>query len=760
MFKRTGVKAVAAAILVLFAASLFAGALGKHETRLFSFESGTTEGWHGANKLAKAVSVATMPEATDGTKMLKVDLTGVNNWNQDAMIFDGPFTADWAKLQSISVDVFLPEASTAGMTYHELYLVISGKANAWYQLKKPLNKGMNNLTFKIDNAKVQGQLWHVYFVVNTSEPWKGPIYLDNIVGKLKGEPGTVTGKVVDSVNGSGVANTLVVLGDQLGKTDGSGKFTMTVPEDSYKAEFAIYGYVKKTVEGIEVLANKTKDMGEVAIVKQKEPKKDPVTVTIDASRVTRTIDPHKLYGNNIAAWHPVTGYRDNVAIEKLKKLNLTYYRMPGGDYGNQYDWKTGDVYSYDGNVSWTPELNYFGGMVPFIKRMEKEMGNVEVLPIINILSPAKRTIQQRIDYGIEWLLDMRNKGLKFNYVEIGNEMDNKPQVPGPSSQKDIFNSPTDLKNLQWWTLVDNYSKVFNKASYDIKTKVDKNLKIMGPIPMQPMNQERKEGEPWKADKNAPYWVEKFLSKSWQYVDVLTVHEYPLWANNNAVALLKKPQETWPSYMPKYKEWIKKYVNSKKGYENKKIEIALTEWNSGDENSMTATIDNALFCADYLGSFIKQGGDIALMWDLYTQKPGLGGGHGVIDAENDQTSKFSERSHYWVMMLYGKYFNGKMLTTNSSSPNLSVYSAINKDNKLVIVGINKTKLSSAEATFAIDGTGVGSGKAYQLSDKEFVWSKDLYRPIVNSGPSEINVNGGTNFKYSFPPYSIPVIELIR
>ncbi|HRU38713.1 MAG TPA: hypothetical protein P5511_02455, partial [Candidatus Goldiibacteriota bacterium] len=543
-----------------------------------------------------------------------------------------------------------------------------------------------------------------------------------------------------------------------------GYFKATVPEDVYKGAIVSYGYRDKNIE-VTVPAGQTTKLGDIELIKIKAPTVEQVNVNIDITKVIREIDKHKLYGQNAAPWHKPDGYRSNEAIEKLKRIGLTFLRIPGGDYVNLYDWKTGAVYRWDGSVNWTPEFNYMGGMVPFIKRMENVMGqgSMEVLPGINVMTPLNKSIEQRIDYSIEWLQHMKNMGLKYRYVEVGNEPDNKPATPGPKQVKGKkwYETPGDPKVTQWWTNVDNYSKVFNLASEKIKKAFPQdNLKIMGPCPMQPMNKERLAGEPWKAesDPKAPVIVEKFLKNSGKYVDVLVVHEYPLWANNDARALLEKPQTTWPVYMPKFRSWIKKYVNSIPGRENDYIEVALTEWNSGDENIMTAQIENALFCADYLGSFMKEGGDLAFVWDLYTQKPGTGGGHGLLDSENDPTSKFSERSHYWVFDMYYNEFGTKMVQCSSDSDKLSVYAAMKDENTISVMAINKTKLAVSNAKFNVEGFKPGnSAKVIQLSDKEYVWSKELYRPIVNSGPSrfEVNLKDGA---YEFPPYSVTIIQL--
>ncbi|MCE5299550.1 MAG: carboxypeptidase regulatory-like domain-containing protein [Spirochaetia bacterium] len=765
--RKTALAVLTAVFLAVAALPLFAVPEGediaaRHKVKLWTFESKSTEGWKGAGKYANACSVSTDTEGvTEGKYCMKVDLTGSKDWNQDLMVNAGPFTPEMTKLTEVTIDVNVPAATVAGLEYQEMYLVISSKANNFYQMKSPLLVGKQTVKFKVDPGKVSkspGDIWQFYLVTNNSQPFKGAIYIDNISGKVLGEPGTAKGKVTDKDTGAGIPNARVVIGDKLVMTDSSGNFKMDVAEDVYKMAVVAFGY-KDFSKEVTVRANQTNDMGNSAMFKKPVPKVKPVNITIDPSSVIREIDKHKMYGENIAAWHKVDGYRDAEALNKLKKIGATFYRIPGGDYGNLYDWKSGDVYRFDGTKNWTPELNYMGGMVPFFKRMEALMpGRIEVLPIINIMSPAKKTIGERIDYGIEWLQDMKDKGLRVRYVEIGNEMDNKPETPGPKKKEGVkfYDAPTDMKNIHWWTVIDNYSKVFNEAAYRIK-KFDKSLKIMGPCPMQPMNQQRAAGEPWKAaGTDAPFWIERFLQKSAGYVDTIAVHEYPFWANNDSRQLLSKAQTTWPVYMPKYRNWIKKYVNSK--YPNKYVEVALTEWNSGDENVMTAMIENALFCADYLGSFMNMGGDMAFVWDIYTQKPGLGGGHGLMDQENDPTSKFSERGHYWVFDMYYNAFGTKMVKCASDNPDLSVYAAMVNDNTISIMAINKTKLSISSAKIAVAGWNLSSNaKAWQLSDREYVWSKELYRPIVNSGPSvmEVNLKNGT---YDFPPYSVTVLQV--
>ncbi len=726
-----------------------------HNIVLWNFEDGTTDGWHGAGaKWGKASSVNNKSDfVSEGKYSLEINCKGSTDWNQDAAVNDGPFPKEFQKLVEITMDVFVPAETLKGMEYAELYFVISGAANTWYQLKQQLNQGWNNLVFKVDTANVRGEIWHTYIVVNSTEPFNGPIYVDNVKARVQGPLGEIKGKAIDKDSKQPLKGACFVIGDTLVKTDDGGNFQANVYEDEYsKLAIIMPGYMDKTMDKVVVWGGKTTDLGEVLVTKKSEPKEEQVNVTVDASKVIREFDPHKVYGNNAAVWDKKDGFVDNIALEKIRKSGATLIRFPGGDYGNLYNWKTGEVYKWDGSVSWTPEMNYYM-FIAFMKRLDPI--NAEVLPTLNVMTPPNKTLVERVKFQIEWLKDMREKGLKFRYVEIGNEPDNKPAVKAPSDMKKLAKKKD---GTEFWTSIDDYCAVFNEAASIIKKEIP-DVKILGPVPMQPMNQLRLEGEPWKAegDPKAPFWLERFLKLSGKYVDVLVTHEYPLWANNSTVALLKRPQETWPVYMPKIKAWMKKYVPEKADT----MEVALTEWNSGQENPTTAQLINGLFAADYLASFIKSGGDIACIWDMYTQKAGQGGGHGVLDEEFDPSNKYAERSSYWALYMMYNMLGKKMVKADSNNQDLSVYATMLDDGNLAIMAINKTSLSKCKATIDISGFNVGNGTAdaWQFSDKEYVWSTMLFRAIINSGPSQFQINNVKNtFTEDFPPYSITILHI--
>jgi hypothetical protein len=153
-------------------------------TMLWNFESNTTDGWHGNGKWGKRMTVNADPKlATEGKYSLKIDAKGCSGWNQDVAIFEGPFNANFGKFTSISMDVIVPKESIAGTEYAQIFLVISGAANSWYQVPQGLKEGLNKLVYTIDPANTSGDIWKMYFVFNSGKAFSGPVYIDNVVGR-------------------------------------------------------------------------------------------------------------------------------------------------------------------------------------------------------------------------------------------------------------------------------------------------------------------------------------------------------------------------------------------------------------------------------------------------------------------------------------------------------------------------------------------------------------------------------------------------
>ena len=152
---------------------------------LWNFEKGTLEGWHGSGAWANACSITREARyVTEGRAALKLDCSGSTDWNQDLAVNDGPFPRDIHHLIQVAVDVTAPEASVSDMDYCEIYLVFMCHPNGWYQIKRQFRPGRQTITFDVDPSRIQQEIWHVYLVLNSSQPFKGPVYVDRITGKV------------------------------------------------------------------------------------------------------------------------------------------------------------------------------------------------------------------------------------------------------------------------------------------------------------------------------------------------------------------------------------------------------------------------------------------------------------------------------------------------------------------------------------------------------------------------------------------------
>lgn len=151
---------------------------------LWNFESKTTDGWAGTGQWSQAITVNDDTEfVKEGKYSLKINAKDSKGWNQDIAVNGGPFPSEFSKLKAITMDVYVPKETISGLQYAQMFLVVSGSANAWYQVPQDLKEGWNSLEYKIETDEVNGDISQVYFVFNSDAAFSGPVYIDNVVGK-------------------------------------------------------------------------------------------------------------------------------------------------------------------------------------------------------------------------------------------------------------------------------------------------------------------------------------------------------------------------------------------------------------------------------------------------------------------------------------------------------------------------------------------------------------------------------------------------
>jgi|GEM_PF-705708 len=665
---------------------------------------------------------------SEGTGAMVLGSDGSSGWNQSlAVATSVPLPDQWETFKSISMDAFFPPKSLAKAGYGELYLVTQSPANSWYEIKMISHEGWNHFKTDVDSTQFKGGITKCFLVVNSGGPISGSVVVDNIRGLVKGATSALKGRVTDAAS-KPVVGAIVALGKKLVTSGADGSFSIEVPSDNYIAEVFCPGFAQYK-ENVKVISGQDNVWNVTMKSMETTPKPAIIDVFMEPKDKVRTINPHYLFGNNIAAWYDPKWLTDPTGIKEAGSIS-NYIRVPGGAYGNVWNWKTGAVFRKDGvNIQWTPDMKW-ADMVAYLKAT-----NSEPLMIANIMT---LDVQNCLD----WIADAKAQGLTVRYVELGNE---------PDYEADLEHNG----EAQYWTVIDNYCQAYLQFAKAIKAKYP-DIKIMGPVPAQVENHERKAGQPWLASQTDPWWVEKFLEECAPYVDVVSVHSYPYWVNDSELNLLTKTNH-WAEFIPKIREAIKKNMPDRAD----KIEIAVSEWNSGDENSITAKLINGVFCADYLAQMALYGVSQSNIWDMMTQKPGLGGGHGVIDPVNDPDHPFALRSTYWAIDLMEHHFGTELYQAVSDTDDLSAYaSKSGGKNYLMIINKNPKYSFSAKINLGPKEKGKKKLDFYQLGPNEFQWSENLYKAVINSGPSHLKGSSkvGSHFSATFPPYSVTCIEM--
>ena len=659
---------------------------------------------------------------SEGTGSLAVDIDGSVGWNQSlAVSADIPNPASWENYKALSFELYMPPGSMGKVSFGEIYVVTQSPSANWNQaVKVKIQEGWNFIYADVDSTMFKGGVTKFYFVFNTGGPLKGTCYIDNVRAVERGAVGKLLGKVTD-LNGAPIADALVAIAKKSYPTDANGAFAAEIGADDYKVE------VLK--DGFEI----GKDMVTIAAGKDNawSIKLAPMKITstqavvkADFTQKLRPINMHYMVGENMASWYK-PGWLKGPGLGRVRAMS-DFIRVPGGAYANIWQWRTGDVLRKDGKTKdWSPEVKW-DDMVTFIKALGP---NAEALMTLNM---ATGTVQDALD----WIADAKAKGIRVKYVELGNEPDYEPEL--------MYNGQSN-----YWTAIDNYCQHFLEFAKAIRAKYP-DLKIMGPDVAQLGNRERKEGAPWLAPESAPWWDGEVLKRCGPYVDVISLHTYPYWSNDSEYNLMLKSNVV-AEYMPKLKKAIAQYCPGRN------IEVAVTEWNSGDENAMTAKLANGIFAADFMGQMLVSGVNISNSWDLFTQKPGLGGGHGVLDPD-DPVRPCSERAHYWALLMFKKYFGDTLYAASTDQELLSTYSSTQGTTRYIMV-VNKSRDTKYPSKVNI-GAGSYNLELYTFGPKQYQWAENLYRAVLNNGPvyQKAGKSVSGSFIYTFQPYTITCLKL--
>lgn len=690
--------------LVLSLVLLAASALRADTKLLYDFET-DTQGWNGKTSIGTK-------GATSGTHALTLDAKGSSGWNQNLALLQQ--NEDWTTAIELMIDVTVPPGSAGAAEFIEFIPVFSGPANSWYALTKTkLVDGLNHVKVALDGSKIATPT-KFYLVLNTGKPIPGDIYIDNIRMHTPGKPGSLKVHVKDE-RGLPVQGAVVAAGKEAVRSDSQGLATLNASSDAYAAEVLGDGIIGTKFTAT-IPAGSTGEQS-VQVKRVPRPAARAARAWVMAEKPGIPFDAHRIYGHNMAMWNGLDPFTNPEQFKKLKAVRAEMMRIPGGGYANQWDWKTGAVKKQDGSLAldWTPEANWAAW-----KKWFKDLGpQSEALMILNVY-------QNTPEDQVAWVRDAIQSGIKVRYVELGNEPDLFPEI--------VVNKVPGLT-----THVDKYVELVTPFAQAIRKNFP-DIKILGPCPAQIVHKECPDKSPWLCQKEEnEYWIQKFLrlfSKKGDLLDGISFHSYPYWPGDDPNFFDPEKAFDTPKlfaeYMPKWKGWMRQYYGAKAAT----MDIAMTEYHiQVPETAITSDVESGVWHANFLAEFIKMGGTIASAWDINTFKIGDGGGHGLLDPANDPTRPYAERAKYWTFKMMANNFTGTMVPAQTNNPKVVAYAAKDRG-RVTVMLMNTDPNVPAQVTVQVSGApNATKMRSMRLSHKEYVWSKVLYRAVINEDPTQ-------------------------
>ena len=242
---------------------------------------------------------------------------------------------------------------------------------------------------------------------------------------------------------------------------------------------------------------------------------------------------------------------------------------------------------------------------------------------------------------------------------------------------------------------------------------------------------------------------------------------------------------WADRFQAYQTLVQTYLPGRTlGSAPGQVELLCTELNSdvAAANKQSVSLVRGLFLADALGGALQTDYSSVIYWDLRngytTQAPndnfygwregrdqGLIGSS-VFPANSPATGPYTPYPQYFAEQLASKLIRagGQVVATDSNDPTVSVYSVRQQDGSLTLMVINKSPVSAATATINVADFAASSQAhlfRYGITeDNAQRDSADGAAALTQGNPVlQIVGNGGdSQFTFSFPAYSMTVLEL--
>lgn len=496
---------------------------------------------------------------------------------------------------------------------------------------------------------------------------------------------------------------------------------------------------------------------------QPTPEPSDGTIRIGAGGPARPIDP-RLFGTNVPAWLHQT-LEDPTFIARTQATEATVIRLPGGSWGNTYDWLACQTERAD-------PCNRAARPSDFITFMRAT--GTEGMWVVSMNGTAKEAaalvafFNGAVDDERSIGLDVRGRDWKtvghwarlraesghpepvgVRLFEIGNEV--YGGKPGTGK---------DCAEWGWedgWTCDGTeYVLGFGEGAErregfiefrNAMREVDPSI-LVGAV-----------GIPFQSEWSN--WGNEVIAAAGQEMDFYIVHQYAFFETPASLeTILAEPQRTWGRIFADVRAAFDRHAGGRD------IPIVVNEFNlfsfqDNDTGRLMTRAVNMLHLADTFGQLAEHQATMANQYNLANGVTETIGNYGMLDA-----GSIERYPQYWVFPLWSR-FGAELLPAASSfdaGRELSIYAGRAADDVVSLMVINKAD-RSITATISVEDVAGVTGGTVDIAQAESLEALSAsFNGVANpaddlSDAPSITIDGVSSlFNYTFTPYSITLVRL--
>jgi alpha-L-arabinofuranosidase len=519
------------------------------------------------------------------------------------------------------------------------------------------------------------------------------------------------------------------------------------------------------------------------------------TIAVNAAQVVRSVDT-QLLGVNVAWYDSVLNTPQTQQM--VQAAGLTMFRFPGGSSSDDFHFNAPPTYNGEGTdgsmASFISSVNGVGmatvdygsgspqEAAAFLAYLEAPVGNTTV-----------------IGAGQEWN-DSTNSWQTVNWQTAGYWA--SLRAAAPLAQDDGLNflrldHPAPF-NVPYWEVgneeygsweIDHHTVQHDPATYiafakqfqELAATIDPSISIGVDVQSPGTDFNNWIGNILEQAKSQGFTI-GFLSDH-NYVQAPGSESDSNLLLDTVTGTDSDPSDpgnpyNWAQRAADYESDLTTYLGASAA---SKVQLFTTEFNSvySDPGKQTTSLVNGLFLADSLGALLETPYDAADVWDLRNGYASggndssslygwrQGGDYGLIGSPGGTapaSGPYVPYPTYFAEELASKIIQagGNVVQASSSDPNLTTYAVLEPDGHLDLLVINKSASSAITGAFQL----ANFAPAAQATVWQYGEAQDTAQSETTNGASalanftaDLTVSGST-FSYSFPAYSMTVLDLGR